>query len=263
VKLIDFYENPKPTLIFEFVNSGELFFHIEKCGRFSERDAAACVTQILEGVEYIHSRFIIHRDLKPENLLLSREKNSSTGPVDCQNYMTQYTVKIADFGCATEFTAEDEWVSGMAGTKMYMAPEINKSYYNKKVDIWSIGVILYILLCGKAPVFKRKVVLFFDDEWKDVGVEARKLIVGMTDFHQYKRVDATQSLASKWLVDFEDKNTKQRMRTTSSNVNFIKLITKFNNLRRFKGVVRAVIASNRLQKMVEDKLVASMITFEI
>ena len=115
-------------------------------------------------------------------------------------------------------------------------------------------MILYILLCGKAPVFKRKVVLFFDDEWSDVGVEARKLIVAMTEFHQYKRIDATQSLASKWLFDFENKNTKQ------VRPKFIKLITKFNNLRKFKGVVRAVIASNRLQKMVEDKLVSSMVT---
>ena len=112
-----------------------------KSKHFSFKLFVMCITQVLQGVEYIHSQNIIHRDLKPENLLLTDTR----------------TIKIADFGLAVEFKADDDLIFGTAGSPDYIAPEIiNKHYYNKKVDTWSTGVILYILLCGYPPFESRE-----------------------------------------------------------------------------------------------------------
>lgn len=120
-------------------------------------------------MDYIHTQKIIHRDLKPENLLLTSTKR----------------IKIADFGLAVEFNTDEDLIFGTAGSPDYIAPEIlNKHYYNKKVDIWSCGVILYILLCGYPPFEtrddqKQGQFKFYAEDWHGIDVEARTLIVRM------------------------------------------------------------------------------------
>ena len=141
VNLHEIYTIPKLTLIFDLVTGGELFDDIERRSCYSEADSAACIREVLNGVSYIHSQKVIHRDLKPENLLLTSTKR----------------IKIADFGLAVEFNTDEDLIFGTAGSPDYIAPEIlNKHYYNKKVDIWSCGVILYILLCGYPPFETRE-----------------------------------------------------------------------------------------------------------
>jgi len=233
VNLHEVYKLPKLTLIFDLVTGGELFDDIERRQCYSEKDAAMCITQVLQGVEYIHSQNIIHRDLKPENLLLT---DSSM-------------IKIADFGLAVEFKADDDLIFGTAGSPDYIAPEIiNKHYYNKKVDTWSTGVILYILLCGYPPFESREdqkcgAFKFYAEDWQDIDVEARTLIVRMLTVNQKQRIDATQALNSKWLLDHENKNTEHRP-------DFIKRIKQFNAKRKFKGGVKAVIATNKLKSLL-------------
>jgi len=220
-------------LIFDLVTGGELFDDIERRQCYSEKDAATCITQVLSGVEYIHSQNIIHRDLKPENLLLTDTR----------------TIKIADFGLAVEFKADDDLIFGTAGSPDYIAPEIiNKHYYNKKVDTWSTGVILYILLCGYPPFESREdqkcgAFKFYAEDWQDIDVEARTLIVRMLTVNQKQRIDATMALNSKWLMDHESKNTTHRP-------DFIKRIKQFNAKRKFKGGVKAIIATNKLKNLL-------------
>lgn len=240
VNLHEVYKIPKLTLIFDLVTGGELFDDIERRQCYSEKDAATCITQVLHGVEYIHSQNVIHRDLKPENLLLTDNR----------------TIKIADFGLAVEFKTEDELIFGTAGSPDYIAPEIiNKHYYNKKVDTWSTGVILYILLCGYPPFESREdqkcgAFKFYAEDWQDIDVEARTLIVRMLTVNQKQRIDATQALNSKWLLDHDNKNTEHRP-------DFIKRIKQFNAKRKFKGGVKAVIATNRIRSLMNDSNPAS------
>lgn len=114
---------------------------ITEHGVFSEPQAAYLVKQVLSGVEYLHSKGIVHRDLKLENLLLDGD-------------LPKATVKIADFGLSKVFSS-NATLSTVCGSPLYMAPELlmldQKSAYSPAVDVWSIGVILFILLAGYSP----------------------------------------------------------------------------------------------------------------
>ena len=107
----------------------------EQC--FSETDAAKIIKQILSAVNYCHQRKIVHRDLKPENLLLNRDMNDPK-------------ITIIDFGTSGMFDSDTK-MKQKYGTPYYIAPEVLNNDYDEKCDLWSIGVILYILLCGYPP----------------------------------------------------------------------------------------------------------------
>jgi len=209
VNLHEVFKLPKLTLIFDLVTGGELFDDIERRQCYSEADAAYCIKQVLLGIEYIHSKGVIHRDLKPENLLLGGQDNK--------------TIKIADFGLAVEFKNDEELIFSTAGSPDYIAPEIlNKHYYNKAVDIWSCGVILYILLCGYPPFETREdqkngQFKFYAEDWQQIKVYARTLIVKMLTVNQKTRISATDALESKWIQSYEELN-KSHMNAIVDNI---------------------------------------------
>ena len=126
----DFY------IVMEYCKLGELFDYIVKKRRLSENESSIFFYQLINGVEYIHSKGIAHRDLKPENLLLTEDK----------------ILKIIDFGLSHEFD-EEQFLKTKCGSPSYAAPEIiPKSNYNGfKIDIWCCGIILYAMLCGYLP----------------------------------------------------------------------------------------------------------------
>ena len=104
-----------------------------------EEDAAYIVRQILLAITYCHSRGVVHRDLKPENIL-----------IDSINKEGKISIKVIDFGAAL-FIPPHSKLYETLGTPYYIAPEVLTGTYNEKCDIWSIGVILYILLSGSVP----------------------------------------------------------------------------------------------------------------
>jgi carbon catabolite-derepressing protein kinase len=123
------------VIVLEFAG-GELFNHIVQHGKMSETEARRIFQQIMSGVEYSHRLKIIHRDLKPENVLLDDDLN----------------VKLADYGLSNRVT-EGEFLKTSCGSPNYAAPEvIQGGYYSgPEVDVWSAGVILYVMLCGRLP----------------------------------------------------------------------------------------------------------------
>ena len=140
VKLYEFYEDENNYhLILEYVTGGELFDYIVRTRHLSEAIAANFMKQILTGVSYCHKNNIVHRDLKPENLLLDKP-----GP--------DATLKIIDFGTSAIFDTK-KLLTQKYGTSYYIAPEVLNMNYNEKCDIWSCGVILYIILSGKPPFY--------------------------------------------------------------------------------------------------------------
>uniref|UniRef100_A0A6U0RIX2 Protein kinase domain-containing protein n=2 Tax=Micromonas pusilla TaxID=38833 RepID=A0A6U0RIX2_MICPS len=138
VKLICTYVTPsKVFIVTELAAGGELLERIIEHGKFAEEDARSVIHQVLQGVEYLHMRKVVHRDLKLENILLSDKT-------------PQAKVKIADFGLA-RFFADDSELRTICGSPLYVAPEIldigtSSETYTPAVDMWSVGVILFILL---------------------------------------------------------------------------------------------------------------------
>lgn len=124
-------------LVLEYVDDGELFEHISSSGRLDEEEAVKYFRQMLSAIGYCHSFNICHRDLKPENILLNKEGN----------------VKIADFGMAAIQQNPTHRLQTACGSPHYAAPEVIRArpYKGHKVDIWSMGIILYAALSGYLP----------------------------------------------------------------------------------------------------------------
>lgn len=177
IKIIEYYESKNSLyIITEFLNGGELFDKIEEKGHFSEKEACKIMKQLLSAISYIHSKNCIHRDLKPENIIfekLGEEEN----------------LKIIDFGTAWKIHP-GEILKLKLGTPYYMAPEVIMKEYTNKCDVWSCGIILYIMLCGYPPFngstdekiqywILNRDLHFDDEEWGDISMSVKDLIVKM------------------------------------------------------------------------------------
>jgi len=198
LKLYEVYENDEEFfLVMELVTGKELFDKIVEKGQYSEKEAANIVRQIVSAVEYLHSNGIAHRDLKPENLLTS-------GDGDLE------VIKIADFGFSKNF-GEDK-LKTSCGSPGYVAPEVlTNEDYDNSVDMWSVGVIIYILLCGYPPfyadnapaLFKKimEVKYDFDDpSWENVSGDAKDLINHLLMKDPSKRYTAKQCAQNAWVM---------------------------------------------------------------
>lgn len=132
-----FVESASVSIVSELCTGGELFEKITKLKRFSEQMGSTYMQQILSAVAYCHDRGIVHRDLKPENLLL-------------ENPSANALLKVIDFGTSSK-VAPGSQLHNVLGTPYYIAPEVLSRKYNEKCDVWSLGVVLYILLSGSPP----------------------------------------------------------------------------------------------------------------
>ncbi|KAI9792091.1 MAG: hypothetical protein M1816_003073 [Peltula sp. TS41687] len=191
-------------LVLELAAEGELFNWIVLKGKMSENQARKVFIQLFQGVRYLHERNIVHRDIKPENILL----------VD-----SELTVKLADFGLA-KIIGEESFTTTLCGTPSYVAPEILKESdhrkYTRAVDVWSLGVVLYICLCGFPPFsdelmsaenpyplteqIKRGHFDYPSPYWDDVGDPALELIDRMLEVDADKRITIDECLEHPWLV---------------------------------------------------------------
>uniref|UniRef100_A0A0E0A4E3 Protein kinase domain-containing protein n=1 Tax=Oryza glumipatula TaxID=40148 RepID=A0A0E0A4E3_9ORYZ len=190
-------------LVMELCAGGELFHRLEERGCFSEHEAAALFRYLMEVVAHCHSKGIVHRDLKPENILLVSKSPSSP-------------IKLADFGLAT-YIQPGRSLSGMVGSPFYIAPEVLAGGYNEAADVWSAGVILYILLSGIPPFWgktKSKIfecirsteLRFPSDPWDKVSDSAKALITEMLRRDPRQRLTAKQVLEHSWIQDHADQS---------------------------------------------------------
>jgi len=199
VKLFEMFETSKKLyMVLELLTGGELFDRIVAKGSYSEKEASQLIRDIAGAIKYLHSIGVVHRDLKPENLLYLNPKPDSP-------------IKITDFGLAKLKGTADSMTTA-CGTPGYVAPEVLKNEpYDKAVDMWSLGVILYILLCGFPPFYHESTAQLYkqikkgeydfpDPYWTDISAEAKNLVTCLLTVNPKKRYTAEQVLAHPWIT---------------------------------------------------------------
>lgn len=204
VQVQGLFEGPNSMhLVMELCEGGDLFDEVLRRQRFEERDAAFVFAQIASAIAASHSQGIFHRDLKPENVLLAHPPVHGTAPGAPR-------VKLADFGLATEMRAGDK-LRGIAGSPFYMAPEVLSEEYDFAADVWSLGVILYILLSGTPPFWGEKDedifaairgghIDFSAQCWNSVSAEAKGLLQCLLTKDPKGRPSARRTLSHPWIL---------------------------------------------------------------
>jgi len=223
VGLKDMYEDSdKLHLVMQLVTGGELFDKIVEKGSYSELEASIIIRKILSAVDYLHENGIAHRDLKPENLLLKSENDTE--------------VMLSDFGLS-KIIGEDTMMQTACGTPYYVAPEVlSATGYGQEVDLWSCGVITYLLLCGFPPFYGDSLPEVFEQimkaeydfptpYWDDISKEAKDLISKLLVVDPKKRFTANQALHHPW-IENGGANTKLNVKSE---------MTKYNSTRKLQS----------------------------
>lgn len=243
VKFFDFFdEDGEMYVVLEYLKGGELFTRLQRKEVYSEKDARDLVFILLNALKHMHDLDIVHRDLKPENLLLTCDSNDAD-------------VKIADFGFAAY--APTPILTETCGTPAYVAPEVLSAVpYGKAADMWSLGVITYILLGGYAPfdggkdtgmtsLFKQIKAArykFHDEYWCDVSATAKDFIRHLLVVDPQHRLTANQAMSHPWLLAAAD--SLLVIKLTKAMENF----KTFEPKSKLRTAMKAVVATNRIKR---------------
>jgi calcium-dependent protein kinase len=192
------HEEANVHIVTELCSGGELFDRLSLKGKFEESEAAEYMLQIMSAVNYLHHNCIVHRDIKPENLLFANSSSSSP-------------LKLIDFG-TSQICDPLHKLSQVAGTPYYIAPEILKGTYDEKCDVWSCGVILFMMLSGRPPFVGETQDELFGSiltgeysmkgaEWRKISVQAKELVQQMLTMNPASRPSAKVVLGSPWIKE--------------------------------------------------------------
>ncbi len=242
VKIVEFYITKQAYFIItEICQGGELFDKILEKGSFDEEHSSYIMFQILSAVINCHSKNIVHRDLKPENILIDREEDNG--------YLT---IKIIDFGTAKIFE-KDKAEQKVIGSAYYIAPEVLAQNYNEKCDLWSCGVILYILLTGKPPfggseeeiMKKIKQGVYDESILKDCSVEVKDLIRHLLEKDIKLRYSAEKAIKHQW---FDKMRTREKIINMSEEKIsiFIQKLINFKYQSKFQETALTFLVHNSL-----------------
>ncbi|KAJ0971502.1 hypothetical protein J5N97_019461 [Dioscorea zingiberensis] len=223
------------NLVMELCEGGELFDRIITKGHYSERAAAALCREIVTVVHNCHSMGVMHRDLKPENFLFLRKDEDSP-------------LKATDFGLSVFFKPGDSF-RDLVGSAYYVAPEVLKRNYGVEADIWSAGVILYILLSGVPPFWAeneqgifdavlRGHIDFFSDPWPSISSGAKELVKKMLRQDPKERLSAVEILNHPWVREDGDASDKP------IDITVLTRMKQFRAMNKLKKVALKVIAEN-------------------
>jgi len=240
-----FHDDLNYYVITELCEGGELIEQLYKVHHFSEHVTAIIMEQILSAVMYLHSKGIVHRDLKPENILIEATNINSAKTLEGANdqminsqNQQEIVIKLIDFGTSQYFLGNK--LTYKIGTPYYIAPEVLNKSYSNKCDIWSCGVILYILLSGTPPFYgeddqeimdkvKKGKFSFDHPEFDAISQEAKNLIINLLRYDPVKRLTAEEAWNDVWI----QKYVKRKINNTdmSKSINDCKI--PYTNLKNF------------------------------
>lgn len=225
-------------LVMEVCLGGELFDRIIEVGHFTEVQAAIIMQQIIRAVYYMHQNSICHRDLKPENFLFTSKDS-----------IEKNTLKIIDFGLSCKFSPGQN-LTTKAGTPYYVAPQVLDGRYDELSDIWSVGVIMFVLIAGYPPFYgdtdaevlskvRQGNFSFSKKDWGSVSEDAKDLIRNMLKMQPKERFSAEKSLNHLWI-----KNKAPKAKDVALHTNFVDNLRSFRSQNKLKKAALHIIASN-------------------
>ncbi|OMJ87091.1 hypothetical protein SteCoe_11240 [Stentor coeruleus] len=235
LRCYEIFEDPLRFYVsMEYCEGGQLFEKIISLKKFNEQQAAQIMHQLLSAICYCHEKLVIHRDLKPENILL-----------DDQN--GDLTIKVADFGSSC-FLDPLKMLNGCFGSAYYIAPEVLEDEYNEKCDIWSCGVIMFILLTGKPPypgkdpkfilnLVKMCPLKITQSKVPGVSLQAVDLLQKMLEVNPRMRISAKEAVNHPWISNYktvvQDNDLSDALHS----------LEKFNGSAKLKDAVHVFIAT--------------------
>lgn len=247
IRLYEWFEDKSNLyIVMDLCTGGELFDKISSVGSFNEHDAANLFKQMMNAVNYCTTKKICHKDLKPENFMFASKDPGAT-------------LKLIDFGLSQIF--EDPKIGNIkmkakVGTPYYIAPEVIKGEYDEKCDVWSMGVILYVLICGAPPFYGpndfailemvKKMRFEFDlPIWNSISAECKDLVSKMLSPVD-KRLTSQQVLDHPWIANHADKPPR---------VDLPPIVTKqlkvFRGAQKVKKIVLTYLATQLSEKELE------------
>jgi len=238
LKLYESFEDHRNIyLVLELCLGGELFDRIIDSGHFTEVQAAIVLQHMFRALFYMHENQIVHRDLKPENFLFTTKES-----------IDKAMLKVIDFGLACKF-APDQILTTKAGTPYYVAPQVLAGKYDQSSDLWSLGVIMYVVLCGYPPFYGEtdadvlaKVRLgnfsFNAADWKSVSEDAKNLIRMLLKMNPRDRYTAEQALNHVWV-----KNKAPKATNVALQGSLVDNLRGFRSQNKLKKAALHVIAS--------------------
>merc|ERR1712004_539476 len=278
IQLIEYFEETERfCLVFEKIEGGPLLDHIQARICFTEAEASAIIADLAQALKYLHNKGIAHRDIKPDNIL-------------CVNSSAPSPVKLCDFDLCSEASIDISTPTLLSpvGSLEYMAPEVVDTFliddydddddesicYNKKCDLWSLGVIMYILLCGYAPFsgncgldcqerlfssIKEGRLVFPDQNWSAISPQAKDLIKRLLVKDSGARLDANQVLDHPWVL--YGGNSNSLMTPT-----ILRRQTSIKDLEDFASRAMAVnraVGANSMERMEPVQVKRAAFSFDL
>lgn len=248
-------------IVNEYIGDGDLFSLIDREKFLKEPISLQILYQLLSAISYIHSNNIFHGDIKPENIMIERMDKVRINKETKDKDLLSFSIKLIDFGTSKIFNRRKVF-HNLIGTANYVAPEVVFGGYNKQCDIWSSGVVLYVMLFGEFPfdgetdeeVFSKIKNSFPEIEKKVVSQETKDLLRRMLEKDPYERISASDALVHKAFKDIRLIQEEEKKRIFSNT----KTKTVFHNLKNSKSIkfnqaVTAFITHNFLSKEISQK----------
>ena len=261
MKVYEYFNTPDCfSIVSELCTGGELFKKIEN-NNLSENVGKYVMKQLLSAVAFCHKNGIIHRDLKPENILLEEEEEATN---------EYFTIKVIDFGTSGKMKKGQKY-NEVIGTPFYIAPEVLNNNYDEKCDMWSCGVILYVMLSGEPPFYGENddeiynhilnsEVKFNQKVWDDISNEAQDLIKKLLNKNHRERLSAVEALQHPWIQNIDTKKINFLSIETLNAI--VTNLYKYNAVQILQQASIAFIVHNLISRNMTKELRKCFIQFD-
>mmetsp|Transcript_15992 Transcript_15992/g.44227 ORF Transcript_15992/g.44227 Transcript_15992/m.44227 type:complete len:609 (-) Transcript_15992:496-2322(-) len=255
IRLEEVYESDEQIyLIMDLLKGGDMFDRLEDQPNYSEADCSHMVKQMLSAIKYLHANNIVHRDLKLENFLFDDKESIS--------------VQLIDFGLSKHFDPDGCNLNDAVGTPYTVAPEIIRGEYNEKVDVWAIGVITYLLLCGDSPfggldgeamttvrqnILNCNLVFEPREIWDSVSDSAKDFVRCLLTKDPQQRPSAAEAANHEWFVESACANNEQRKPLNDQLVKNLVAFKEYSNLQQvLLEVVSFTLVPEQIKELKQD-----------